>query len=441
MPATSRSIPLPYAESFDPAAPGLPGATLPWLAELRSQSAERLARAGLPSTRVERWKYTNLNGLAAVRFASPGAAAAVAENALQSTPLIENAYRLVFIDGQLRRDLSSEEAPPRGLRLLGLAEALNRDPNLVSAYLSEANSSDDAITLVNLAFMTDGFVALVEVDAIIDTPIELSFIGSSHDQPLAMHGRNLVIMGAGSRATLIETYGGRGVYWSNPVSQIRLAENAELRHYKAQMDSAAAFHIASTSVHSAAGSRYESFVLAAGAALARNEIRVALDGEGAACRLGGSYLARGRQHVDNTTEIIHAKPHTTSDEVYKGVLDDQSRGVFQGRIVVQPHAQKSDGHQLNKTILLSDRAEIDTKPELEIYADDVKCSHGATAGELDDGALFFLRARGIDVAEARRMLVTAFVGDAVDGISAEAVQHAFGNLVERWMTGDRMELS
>jgi Fe-S cluster assembly protein SufD len=194
-------------------------------------------------------------------------------------------------------------------------------------------------------------------------------------------------------------------------------------------------------VHSAAGSRYESFVLATGAALARNEIRVVLDGEGAACRLGGSYLARGRQHVDITTEIIHAKPHTTSDEVYKGVLDDQSRGVFQGRIVVQPHAQKSDGHQLNKTILLSDRAEVDTKPELEIYADDVKCSHGATAGELDDDALFFLRARGIDIAEARRMMVAAFVGDVVESISAEAVRHAISDLVERWMTGDRVEIS
>jgi Fe-S cluster assembly protein SufD len=180
--------------------------------------------------------------------------------------------------------------------------------------------------------------------------------------------------------------------------------------------------------------RYDSFLLTTGAALARDEMVVTLDGPGASCRLDGGYLARGRQHVDNTTEIVHAKPHTTSAEVYKGVLDDQARGVFQGRIVVSKDAQKSDGHQLNKTILLSDRAEIDTKPELEIYADDVKCSHGATAGELDGDALFYLRARGIDQADARRLLVEAFVGDAIENIADAAVREAFARRIGQWMS-------
>ena len=194
-----------------------------------------------------------------------------------------------------------------------------------------------------------------------------------------------------------------------------------------------AFHISATHVRADRDARYESFLLTTGAGLSRNEIEVVLDGSGASCRLDSGYLVRGRQHVDNTTEIIHAKPHTTSAEVYKGVLDDQARGVFQGRIVVEKGAQKSDGHQLNKTILLSDRAEIDTKPELEILADDVKCSHGATAGELDDAALFYLRARGIDLADARRMLVEAFIGDTLENLSDESVRAAFARRIGAWM--------
>jgi Fe-S cluster assembly protein SufD len=218
------------------------------------------------------------------------------------------------------------------------------------------------------------------------------------------------------------------------VTEIRVGSGATLRHYKDQNEGAKAFHTATTDVRVAEKGRYENFVLTTGAVLSRNEITVVLDGRGAVCRLDSAYLARGRQHADNTTAIIHAKPQTTSAEVYKGVLDEHARAVFQGRIVVEKDAQKADGHQLNKTILLSDRAEIDTKPELEIFADDVKCSHGAAAGELDENALFYLRARGIGQAEARRMLVEAFVGETLENISNVAVRAAFERRIGAWMT-------
>ena len=433
MPLDHRSIALPYADSFAALAPKLPGAALPWVNDLRSRSAARFARSGLPTQRVERWKYTSLNGLAATQFAMPSGQHGAVAAPGRAAAILPDSYRLVFVNGDLRRDLSSPGAPPLGVHLLGLAEALAQNPELVRLHLAQADGMDDALSLLNLAFMSDGIVVRIDPDAALETPLELSHIGSPGDQPLAFHGRNWIVAGAGSRATIIESFAGEAAYWVNQATQITLAERAEIRHYKSQADSSRAFHIASANVRVARESRYESFVLSTGAGMSRNEINVTLDGEGASCLLGGGYLMRGRQHVDTTTEIIHAQPRTTSKEIYKGVLDDQSRGVFQGRIVVQPNAQKSDGHQLSKTILLSDRAEIDTKPELEIYADDVKCSHGATAGELDDDALFYLRARGIDTAEARRMLVAAFVGDAIENISHEAVRTVFAGQAQQWM--------
>ncbi|MGH6931753.1 MAG: Fe-S cluster assembly protein SufD [Dongiaceae bacterium] len=441
MPLARRSIPLPYADGFAAVSAKLPGANLAWLGDLRARSAMRFVEAGLPTPRVERWKYTNLNGLAAARFSAVnGQQGAVSISSLPP-PLLADSLRLVFVNGRLRRDLSNTNALPAGIRLLGLAEALDKDPELVRPYLAHSDGADEALSLLNLAFMTDGVVLVVAPGTRLEVPIELSHVGLPDDRPVALHGRNLIKLEAGSQATMVESFYGEAIYWTDQATRVDLAEGSQCRHYKAQADSTNAYHTASTTVRAAAASRYESFVLTTGAGLSRNEIKVSLDGEGASCRLGGSYLMRGRQHVDNTTEIIHAKPRTTSEEVYKGVLDDRSRGVFQGRIVVQPDAQKSDGHQLNKTILLSDRAEIDTKPELEIYADDVKCGHGATAGELDDDALFYLRARGIDLATARRMLVAAFIGEAIETISHEAVRVTFDRQVQTWMAADGTHLS
>jgi Fe-S cluster assembly protein SufD len=312
---------------------------------------------------------------------------------------------------------------------------LREEPDVLQRTLTEPEIDQDSLAALNLAFARDGYVIRLAANARIDAPIEIVHVVAPTDAAVAIHSRNLVIAEANSSAVVVDRFVGDAgsVYWSQPVTDVRVGAAATLRHYRDQNEGAKAYHTAATTVSVADNGRYDSFLLTTGAALSRNEIAVTLDGQGASCRLDSGYLARGRQHVDNTTEIVHAKPHTTSAEVYKGVLDDQARGVFQGRIVVAKDAQKADGHQLNKTILLSDRAEIDTKPELEIYADDVKCSHGAAAGELDEDALFYLRARGIDQADARRMLVEAFIGDALEHIADASVRSAFERRVGEWM--------
>ena len=255
---------------------------------------------------------------------------------------------------------------------------------------------------------------------------------------LAHHPRNLVVAGEGSRGIVIESHVGTdnaARYWSNPVCEISVGKNANLKHLKVQAESLAATHIAYSTVTIEGGASYENFVMTVGAALSRNEIQVALVGEEARCRLNGAYMIRGSQHADTTTFIDHAKPHCDSDEVYKGVLDDSAHGVFQGKILVARDAQQTNGNQMNRAVLLSDKAEMSTKPELEIYADDVKCSHGATAGELDDESLFYMRARGIPADQARQLLIRAFIGELLDDIEPAAVREHLEKLAEGWLNG------
>ncbi|HZF35813.1 MAG TPA: Fe-S cluster assembly protein SufD [Candidatus Angelobacter sp.] len=428
MPRDSRTIPLPYADRFAAVADTLPGHDLPWLRDLRAQAIERVRQLGLPTIRNERWKYTNLSSLAAVAFEPAGAESSGPPGRL---PSLIGGCRVVFVNGSYRADLSTGSLPG-GIALTSLAELVRKHPDRARTLFGE-HDAGDSLGALNVAFARDGYVIEVTAGATIEAPIELLHLTTA---AAAYHARNAIVAEPGSSATVIETFlhDGATVYWSQPVTAVRVGSGATLRHYKDQNEGSKAFHTAATDVRVADRGRYESFVLTTGAALSRNEIAVILDGCGASCRLDSAYLARDRQHADNTTAIIHAKPQTTSAEVYKGVLDDQARAVFQGRIVVEKDAQKADGHQLNKTILLSDRAEIDTKPELEIFADDVKCSHGAAAGELDEDALFYLRARGIGQAEARRMLVEAFVGETLESISNLAVRAVFERRIGSWMS-------
>jgi Fe-S cluster assembly protein SufD len=430
MPRDTRTIPLPYADRFAAVAAGLPGHELPWLRDLRAQAIERVRQLGLPTIRNERWKYTNLSSLAAAAFEPLGAESA--SGSPNPLPALIGGCRVVFVNGLYRADLSTGSLPP-GIALTTLPELLRKHSDRARTLFGEHDAGADSLGALSVAFARDGYVIEVAAGATVETPVEVLHVTTA---AAAYHTRNAIIAGPGSSATLIETcrHDGATVYWSQPVTEVRVGSGATLRHYKDQNEGTKAFHTAVTDVRVSENGRYESFVLTTGAALSRNEIAVVLDGRGAACRLDSAYLARGRQHADNTTAIIHAKPQTTSTEVYKGVLDDQARGVFQGRIVVEKDAQKADGHQLNKTILLSDRAEIDTKPELEIFADDVKCSHGAAAGELDEDALFYLRARGIGQTDARRMLVEAFVGETLESISNLAVRAAFERRIGGWMS-------
>jgi Fe-S cluster assembly protein SufD len=432
------SIALPYAARQAAMVGRLPGADIAWLRRLREESLARVVDGGVPSPRVERWKYTNLNALAQVEFEAAaneaGTAAAVALPRFLGDDVA--VHRMVFLNGAFRRELSDLAGLPGGATIESLADVLARDPQGLATHFRDRKASD-GLAALNTALMADGAVIRLAPETRLERPLLLVFLGGSNERALATHPRNLIVAGAGARATVIELHApaADAAYWSQPVTEIAIGRGACLRHYKCQQESLRAFHLAATTVRVEADGRYDSFALATGGALARNEVSVTLDGPGASCRLDGGYLGRRRQHIDTTTEIVHAKPHTTSHEAFKGVLDDQGRGVFQGRILVEKDAQKTDGQQSCRTLLLSDRAEIDTKPELEIYADDVKCSHGATVGEIEPDALFYLRARGVGETEARRMLIEAFLGDVLEDIADGSVRSGFARAVGSWLAG------
>ena len=315
-------------------------------------------------------------------------------------------------------------------------QAVTRHPEIVEKHLGRVAMLDrKALVALNTAYLAGGLVLHVAAGTRIETPVHLAFIGKAGDEHLVWHPRLLIVAEENAAVTVIETHSGDGAYFSNGVTEVVVGEGAELRHYKIQNEDSRAFHIAAIEARVAARGLYESFILSLGAALSRNQLGILLAGEAAVCRVNGAYLLRGSQHADTTSIIDHAVPECTSSEVYKGVLDDRSRAVFQAKTIVRKDAQHSDGRQLNKTLLLSDRAEIDSKPELEIYADDVLCSHGATAGEIDENALFYLRSRGIEPEIARAMLVDAFVDEALGEISRGDLREDFRAAVAGWQNG------
>ena len=438
MPAP-RTIPFDYP-ALGAAAAGLPGEGLPWLDALRDEG-RRLSADGLPSTRLEAWKYTNLAPLAELEFPAPvpGAEVPSADLAAGVFDGLEGPS-LVFVNGRLSGRHSRFDSLPSGLGVHGLAQGLADDPAGIEGLIGGSESlNGDLMAAFNAAFAADGCIVETAPSAVIDEPIRLRFVAAPGEGPLAYHPRVVVRLSAGSRLSLIESHEGPAgaPTWSNPLVDIEVGEGARLSHVKLQIEGENAYHTALTKAVMAGEARYESHLLALGARLARHEIHIRFDGEGADCQLRGGYMARGSQHVDNTTVIDHAVPHCESREVYKGVLDDTARGVFQGKIVVRQDAQKTDGHQLNRTLLLSPKAEIDTKPELEIYADDVKCSHGATAGEPEADQLFYLRSRGLDLRTARKLIVEGFMGELLEEIGHESARAALADRVAAWIDGDR----
>ena len=425
------------AGPFDEAAPRLPGADLAWLDALRSQGIEAFRANGLPNRKVEAWRYTSVSALEKQSFAplaEPVPLDALPEGAALA---IDGARRIVFVNGRLRADLSDLGDLPEGVEASSLAEALGgKDGDLEELIAPASKERDGALAALNDAFMEDGLVLRIAAGASVDAPIHLISVGMPVEgQAVAFHPRNLVVAAKGSRATLIESHigVGEGSYFSNSVTDIRVEKGATLTHAKLQDEGPKAFHVALGRVRIGDEAVYDNFVLHRGAELARNEIHAAINGSGAECRLNGAYLGADRQHIDNTTVIEHKAPGSRSSEVFKGALDGRARGVFQGRIVVHRDAQQTDGHQLNKTLLLDRNAEMDAKPELVIYADDVKCSHGATIGELDETALFYLRTRGIDEAAARDILVSAFLNEAVEELRDPALADAFRARIEGWV--------
>ncbi len=410
----------------------------PAIAGLRRQAGARFRTLGLPSRRLEAWRYTDLGPLAGLSFGAP-AACAVFEAARVLAglpPLVGDAFRLVFVDGRLRFELSHPVALSAGISITSLANALRSDPDRVVPLLGRVLALDgEAMPALNTALMAEGVVVSLGASTRLERPLELLFLAGEGVDAVAHHPRALIVLEAGSTATVIERHIGIGGanYLSNQVTEISLGAGAHLRHYKVQAEGAGAFHLARTGVRAAADAVYESFVLATGARLARHETSVRLEGPGARAVVCGAYLIRGQQHCDNTTVIEHAASHTVCQEVFKGVVDEAARAVFQGKIVVGVGAQKADGRQVSKALLLSDTAEIDQKPELEIYADDVKCSHGATAGQVDRNQLFYLQSRGLPEATARRLLIEGFLAEAFEQISHLCVRETLLEQALAWL--------
>ncbi len=429
----ARSIPFGYAAEATP--PPMAANPPAWFQALRQSAKTRAVEHGLPSARTEAWKYTNLAPLAKRRFDDADTGSSVASSAPAAESGLEGPC-LSFVNGRLCPALSRLDDLPDGLRVMGLAQALSEDPAWVEASLgSTVALNGNALAALNTAFTGDGCLIHAAADAAPAAPIHLRFISQGEDAARAYHPRIVITAEPGSALSVVETHEGASERedWSNPVTEVRVAENARVRHVKLQAEAAQAIHTALTVAEVGRAGRYESMVLTVGAALSRNEIHVALAGEGAECALNGGYMIRGTQHADTTTVIDHAVPHCASREVYKGVLDDRAHGVFQGKIIVQRDAQRSDGHQLNRALLLSKQAEVNSKPELEIYADDVACSHGATTGDLDPDQLFYLRARGIDRAAAAALLVEGFMGEVLEAVPAGPERDLLIRRVAAWI--------
>jgi Fe-S cluster assembly protein SufD len=347
------------------------------------------------------------------------------------------ATRLVFLDGHYAAGLSAIGPQPEGVAIGSLAEALGSQAERIAPNLGQGASEEaNAFAALNTAFFQDGAFVLVSAGTFVAAPIHLLFLSTGREAGATSHPRNLILAEAGSRVTVLETYAslGEAPGLTNAVTELALGEGALAEHCKFQDESLNAFHIAALRFRLGRSSNLTAHSLALGARLSRNNIRATLAGEGVECVLNGLYLTRADQLADHHMLVEHAQPHCQSHEYYNGILDGRSRGVFHGRILVRPAAQKTDAKQTNKNLLLSEEATIDTKPQLEIYADDVKCTHGATVGQLSDESIFYLRSRGLGLETARRMLIHAFAGEIIERIRCAAAREELDRLI--W---DRLE--
>jgi Fe-S cluster assembly protein SufD len=402
-----------------------------FLAELRERAAARFGQTGFPTRRDEAWRFSDLRPLTNEVFdlADPD----LVTGASQPYALGEEAIRAVLVNGRLAPELSRMGGLPPGVWLGSLSEAIATRPGLVEPLLDQGEGEGNLpLAALNAALFADGLVLSLEPGAVLDRPLEIVHWGQA-PRHSAIHSRHLLLLGARARATVLEIFAGKGNYWQNPVTIVRVGEGADLRHYKLQDEAVGAVHTALARVAIDGHACYDSFVLALGGRLARHEVQSVIEGSHATCALNGAYMARGQQETTIATLVDHAAPCSSTREVIKGVAEQRAHGVFQGKFLVRREAQKTDAHQLNKNLLLSTRAAIDTKPELEIFADDVKCSHGATVGDLDDRALFYLRSRGIEEMEARRMLIEAFAVDALDLVEDAAVRAFLDGHLHRWL--------
>ena len=426
----------PRQELFDQ----LDGRTLgpKWLVPIRKAAVARFADAGFPSTKDEDWRFTNVDRIRDLAFKPRFEATTMGE--IPSLASISHlgtldAHRLVFVDGVYAPDLSDPIVAGDGLTVCDMKHAFETDPLHLQEHVTRYSQHDqNAFTALNTAYFSEGAVIRLGRKAVAPKPIHLVFLATGVEEGITTHPRNLVTVESGASVTLVEEYvslGGGAPTLTNAVSEFEVGDNAYVEHIKIQDEAIESFHVAGIYAQLGRDCRFRSHSLALGAALSRNNIRTRLNGSGLECVLNGLYLTKGEQVADHHMIVDHAQPHCESHEYFNGILDDKSRGVFHGRILVRQHAQKTDAKQTNKNLLLSDDATVNTKPQLEIYADDVKCTHGATIGQMDEEAIFYLRARGVPHAVARRMLMHAFAGEIIDRIEFESIRECLDQTVWR----------
>jgi Fe-S cluster assembly protein SufD len=441
MPMTTLAPAESYADAFEAVRRTAPAPDT--VVDLRSRAFERFTALGVPTTRLEAWRFTNVAPIANTAFVLAAPAEREAAKA-DAAPHALPGAGLTFINGRYVAPASDVSALPAGVEVLSLADVLASDAGetraAVEAHLaSGAGIENEAFTALNTALLHDGAVVRVPADTVVEQPIQLLFVTSPPPggEPVMTHPRVLIVVGENAQVRIVESYGGGGQspYLTNTVTEVIAGPNAVVDHYKLVRESLAAYHIGSLHVRLDRAANFSSQAVTLGGALVRNDVQALLDGEGVECTLNGLYLANGRRLIDNHTTIRHAKPHCSSHELYKGILDGQAHAVFNGKVIVEIDAQKTDAKQTNKALLLSEEAQINTKPELEIFADDVKCTHGATVGQLAADALFYLRARGLGLEHARSVLIHAFAGDVLNRIAIAPLREQLDELLLAQLPG------
>jgi Fe-S cluster assembly protein SufD len=427
-----------YRDTFERLHNQLPGGSVPWITRMRNQAMTEFQQHALPDTRVEAWKYTDLRNLQRHSFSPSVTRGKISETDLE--PWLfkhEPMHRLVFVDGRFAPDLCPFQTWLDGVTLTSLATVMEHSPHELETVLGHTLTTDrPGFDAMNTAFLQDGAYIKLDRDAVLEQAIHLLFISTGQANGMTTV-RNVIRAGPGSAATVIESWVALhdATSLTNTVTEIVLHENSVLQHYTLEQESTAATHIGGLYVQQDRNSRLDAHSVALGGRLVRNELQVDLNGRGAECNLNGLTLTHGQQHVDNNTRIEHHSPQASSNEWYRGILNDRSRTVFSGRIVVHPDAQQTRAQQSNRSLLLSSEAEADARPQFEIYADDVQCTHGCTVGELDSEALFYLRSRGLDENGARSLLIYAFAADVLERMHLDPVRHYLQQQLAERLTG------
>ena len=408
-----------------------------WLRSLRQDAFARFCQAGFPTTKDEDWRFTNVSAISRESFhLALEARRRLTIADLQLFNIPGSACCLVFVNGRFAPELSKVDSLPSGVKAGSLAHEIANNPKVLESHLGRyVDFKRDAFAALNTAFIEDGAYVYLPRRAELAAPIHLLYISANEGTPAMAHPHTLIVAEDESQAAIVEDYVsiGTGVFFSNVVTELVAGENAVLSHYLIEREDLQACNVSTLRLQQARSANVSSHSVLLGGVLVRNNVHPVLAGEGGECLINGLFIGNGRQHMDNYMLVEHASPHCSSRQFYNGILDGSAHGVFHGRIIVHKDAQKTDAKQTNRNLLLSDNAQIDTKPQLEIYADDVKCTHGATIGQIEENALFYMRSRGIDERSARRLLLFAFANESLDRMKSNLVREYLGGVIQQWL--------